>query len=225
MKQLALFLAVSSCLFAGQTENKIQQAGSNGKYSFVYLYKDSPENQEFAAAMQKSDSKAEPIFVDVNSSEEKAFIKRYNLKSVPLPFVLVIAPNGAIMRGFPKNFTEEELLASFASPTVEKSLKALQTRQLLFLCFEQEGDGVKAFRTDPKYSKATTTVIVDKTKDAAFLNQVGVTTDKGAVFLAPPGRVVATFDSNVNKQEIEKTLEKSLKSCCPGGCCEGGCCQ
>ena len=155
-----------------------------------------------------------------------------------MPFVLVLAPTGAIMGGFP-SFTEQQLLDSFASPGMASCLKALQDKKLVFLCIQNNQTlgnesalkGVNDFKADSRFEKATEIILINPSdvNERKFLNQLAVNIQSGeatTVFLAPPAETIGQYKGATSKDGFISDLQKALSGCCgPGGCCPGGKCK
>jgi hypothetical protein len=152
-----------------------------------------------------------------------------------MPLVLAIAPNGAVTKGIPISFTEQQLREAFVSRGTAQCLKALQNRKLVLLCVHSQASrvapaslqGVREFVADARFANSTEIVGVDATdqSEAGFLQSLQVDprrTDAVAVLLAPPGQPVAKFTSAVTKDQIVARVSASSSECCPGGKCEPG---
>ena len=220
----------------------IAQAQQEGKYLFIFLFKASdPELKKmevvFDEAMKKTGEQSRAIKIDTQNKNEKAFIDKFELGCAPTPFVLVLAPNGAITGGFPVQFSEEDLLNAFASPAIEQTLKALQERKLVFLTIQGAHTahnnaalaGINDFKSDSRFSSATVVVILDPLdkREEKFLRQLQIdpnVREATTILLAPPGQAVGKFMGPTNKEQLTKALEKAVSGCCPDGCCPGGCC-
>ena len=107
------------------------QAAADNKYLFAFFW--NTDNDQTAAmkkvfedATAKVADRAMTVSVRVSDPAESGIVKKYDLERAPMPLVLAIAPNGAIMGGFPTKFEEQELLNAFSSPGTEKCMKALQ---------------------------------------------------------------------------------------------------
>ena len=138
-----------------------------------------------------------------------------------MPLVLAIAPNGAIMGGFPNKFTEEELLNAFGSPCTERCMKALQDGKLVFLCVQNSAtnyndealEGVREFKADERFAKYTEVVMLDPsdTAETSFLADLKIDPKESeavTAFLVPPGSVIAEFKGATNKDEIDRGAPK-----------------
>jgi hypothetical protein len=222
--------------------DSIEEAARDNKYLFIFFYKDFNEKtlalqSVFDSAMAQLGEQARALKVKSNDPAEKGIIEKFDLKRTPMPFVLVLAPNGAVTGGF-LSFTKEQLADSIASPGAAGCLKALQERKLVLLCLQnrQTSDnqgalnGVKEFKSDSRFSSATEIVMIDPVdvKEHKFLNQLGI--DKSSnqattVLISPPAEVIATYLGAVTKNQVVSDLQKANSGCCgPGGCCPGGKC-
>ena len=209
---LGILTLSSLNLFADDSSGSIQNAASENKHLFIFLYKDQNEKtlrlqNIFDQAMVKMGEQVKSIKIKANDPSEKALIERFNLKRSPMPFVVVLAPNGAITGGFP-SFTEEQLMDSVSSPGAAGCLKALQARKLILLCL-QNGQtannkaalkGVNDFKTDPRFANATEIVMIDPSdkKEHKFLNQLSLSTN------SPQAVTVLIFSSSRSNRSISR---------------------
>ena len=214
------------------------------KHLLVYLrkpgVKEDGYRQVYATALGKMGASAQGITVNVEDPTEKAFVDKYGLQKAPMPLVLVFAPNGVILGGFPaERITEEALLASLASPCLQKCLSAMQEKKVVLLCAQNATTssndgalkGVRAFCTDPKYSPSVKVVMLDPTDPAeqrfASLLQLDTTSKTATtLLLAPPGSVLGKFTGSINKKTLEGALTRASSGggCCPGGAKPGAAC-
>lgn len=240
-----VFILISSQIYA-QTEQgmkAIQNAARENKYLFIFFYKEQNERTQrvqkvFEQAMQKLGEQARFIKIQVNDPAEKQIVEQFELKRSPMPFVLVLAPNGAVVGGFPAaNLTEAQLLGAFASPGMASCLKALQAKKLVFLCLQNSQtthneaalQGVKNFQADPRFSSATEIVMIDPSdiQEQKFLDQLAVNRQSPqaiTVFIAPPAETIAQYLGATSKERFVSDLQQAVSGCCPGGCCADGCC-
>ena len=245
--RLMIFLGIlnfgSAPLVALDTgEMAIQAAASEDKSLFIFFYKDLNDRtlklqQIFDTALTRLNGQANSIKINVNNPSEKATIDRFNLKRSPMPFVLVLAPNGAITGGFP-SFTKEKLIDSMASPGTAKCLKALQDHKLVLLCL-QNGQttyvdetlkGIKDFKEDSRFAEATEIVMIDPSniQEHQFLKQLDLDLHSSqaiTVLISPPGEIIGTYKGSITKMQLIEDLQQATSGCCgPGGCCPGGKC-
>jgi len=238
-----LIFSATPRLFAEQGMPSIEQAAQKNKHLFIFFYKD--QNERSLRAQQVFDQVAEKmgdqaIFVKVKATDpsENRIIEKFNLKRSPMPFVLVLTPNGAITGGFPSSFTEQQLIGSFASPRMASCLKALQDKKLVFLCLQNEQtrsneaalQGVKDFKADSRFGSAAEIVMINPSdiQEQKFLNQLAIDThsnDATTVFIAPPAETIGQYKGATNKDRFISDLQSAVSGCCgPGGCGPGGCC-
>jgi len=227
---------------AGTGMDALNKAAAANKYLFAFFWttEDEPtraKRKVFDAAVTQIAERADAVAVNVTAKAESQIVEKFGLDRAPMPLVLAIAPNGAITGGFPDSFSEQELLDAFASPCLEKVVKALQDRKLTFLCVqnaktagnEESLKGVRDFCADERYRSATEIVMLDPAAKAEtkFLSDLKISADTASavtVFLAPPGSAIAMFEGATNKEILVETLQKASSACGPGGSCgPGGC--
>jgi len=218
-------------------------AARSGKYLFVFFWKENDQQTQtmygvFKSATAKMAQSANAISVNANDVREKPVVDRFGVSRAPMPLVLALAPNGAVTKGFPISFSEEQLLRdAFVSRGTAKCMKAIQDRKLVLLCvqnrrtqFSQAAmQGVLGFKSDARFGNATEIVTVDPSDagEASFLQSLDVnprTANAVTVLFAPPGRPVAKFVGPVKKDDIVTKVTASQSTCGPGGCCPGGQC-
>jgi hypothetical protein len=218
----------------------IDTAARDGKYLFVFFWKANDEQSRsmhgvFQSAMSKWAESANSIGVQITDPDEKPVVDRLGVSRAPMPLVVALAPNGAITKGFPIKFTEQQLREAFVSRCTAKCMKALQDRKLVLLCVQNEKtqfsqaalQGVQSFKTDARFATATEVVTIDPGDgtEASFLQALRVdprTPTAVTVLLAPPGQPVATFVGAVSKDEIVAKVQAG--PCAGGKCGPGGCC-
>ncbi len=232
----------SNDLYATAAE-AIQQASSENKHLFIFLFKDLNERtlrlqNVFDQTMQKLGEQSNSIKIRADDPSEKTIIDRFNLKRSPMPFVLVLAPNGAVTGGFP-SFTEEQLADSISSQGAASCLKALQERKLVILCLQNTQTanneaalkGVRDFQVDPRFVNATEIVVIDPSNvnEQKFLNQLALdihSLQATTVLISPPAEIIGTYQGPITKTQLISDLQKATSGCCgPGGCCPGGKCS
>ena len=219
----------------------IKQAAADKKYLFAFFWNN--DNEQTAAmrgvfdqAIAKVTDRAQAVAVKVSDPAERGIVKKFEVDRAPMPLVLAIAPNGAVMGGFQTKFEENDLLAAFGSPCTEQCIKSLQDGKLVLLCVqngstksnEEALQGVNEFKADEKYASATEVVMLDPTDSAetSFLGDLNIdtkTTVATTAFLAPPGAMIAAFKGATTKDALMAALQQANSACGPGGCGPGGC--
>ena len=184
----------------------------------------------FQAAMAKMTDRADSMTINVADPAEKPIVDKFCARGAPMPMVLAIAPTGAAYPAFPKQFDEAQLQQAFVSPCTAKCMRAIQDRHTILICvqndktqFNEEAmQGVKAFKADPQYGKATEIIMLDPADKAEqhFLTDLQVdprTTTAVTVLVTPPGAPVARFTGAVTEEQITAKI-KEAKSSCGAGC-------
>lgn len=219
-------------------EAAIQRAAEADKYIFVFFFRAQDEATQsarkmFDSAMPKLADRAMSTTVDVSGAHERVLVKKFELDRAPMPLLLALAPNGAVTKSFPLKFTETQLESAFVSPGMQKCLKALQDRKMVFICVQNkttrqnEGamKGVNEFMADKEFSGSTQIVTIDPAdeKELSLLKQFKVdpkTEVAETVLLAPPGTVVGNFVGIASKNVLVAAVRSAAKSCDPkSGCC------
>ena len=219
-------------------EAALKQASEKGKHLFVLIHEtDSKRAGELKAklvtALEGIGDKAEMALLDKKSETDKEFIEANGLNKAPAPFVLVFAPNGMLVAGFPHaEVTKEKLQKSFASPGKQKCLKTLRERKLVFICAQnaktKNNDaamkGVNDFKADQRFAQATEVVSVDpqNAEEKSFLDELKADVGSGdafTIFLAPPGAIITQKSGATTKDEFVAALTAASS----GGCGSGGC--
>ena len=226
---------------SGKGMAAIKQAADAGKYLFMFFSKTDDDQtlamrKVFDKAMEKVADRAQWVAVNVTDSSEKAIVAKFDLGRAPMPLVLAMAPNGAITGGFPNKFEEKELLDAFVSPVMQKVMKHLQDRKLVFVCVQNDKtksndaamQGVRDFKADARFASATEIVMLDPTDsaEASFLADMKIdpkTEEAMTIFLAPPGSAIAEYKGATDKTELAETLQKASSGCAGGSCGPGGC--
>ena len=224
---------------AGMTA--LRNAAEENKYTFAFFYKEEDEGtqemrQLFETAMEKVAARAEHVVLNAEDPSEKDIVNRYGVDRSPMPLVLAVAPNGALTRGLPRRFSEKELMASFASPCMERCLLGVQESRLVAVCIQNAStqfnteamEGVRAFMADPRFAKMTDLVTLDPSNpdEATTCKKFGIdpNTDQAiTLLLAPPGKILGRFKGATNKDDMVATLTRATSGGCgPGsspGCC------
>ena len=219
----------------------IQLASQANKYLFVFFYENDSEQtrtirKTFKAAMNKIANDAQWVAVDRNSPSEKKIVEKFQVQTAPMPLVIALAPNGAVTGGFlGQEMNEEKLQDSLASPCMQKCLKALQERKLVFLCAQNKDTkfnvaamrGVNSFKSDPQFAQFTEIITIDPA-DAAekkFIKQLKIDSEPVeaiTAFMAPPGMIIGKFEGATDKDMLLATLQRAMASC-GTGCGPRGC--
>jgi len=220
----------------------IDAAARSGKYLFVFFWKSHDEQSRtmygvFQSATSKWAEAADSIGIQITDPREKPVVDKFDVSRAPMPLVVAIAPNGAVTKGFPIKFDENQLREGFVSPCTAQCLKALQDRKLVLLCVQNEKtqfsqvawSGAQDFKADARFAAATEVVPLnpEDQREAVLLRELQVdprTPQAVTVLLAPPGQPVAKFAGAVTKEQLVAELAAAKSGPCAGGKCgPGGC--
>jgi hypothetical protein len=218
----------------------LQRASAGNRYLFVFFHNTMDQTTDalwgvFQAAMAKAGPRADSLSINILDANEKPIVDHFGVSRAPMPLVLAIAPNGAVMGGFPTNFNETQLLGAFGSPAMERTLKALQSQKLVLICVQNQStqsnqaalQGVDEFRADPQFGPATEVVSFDPADpaEAQFVSRLQIDPTANVaqtVMMVPPGAVVGKFMAGTTKSMLISKLQSS-GGCGPGGCAGGKC--
>lgn len=239
-----LTMLVPTILFAYNKSlgvEAINNAKREKEYLFIFFSKTQNEKtiqseKIFDRAVAKLKNQVKFVKIKTDDPLEKFFIAKFNLERSPMPFVLVVAPNGAITGGFP-SFTEKRLSDAIISSGAASCLKALQEHKLVLLCLQNKNThsnqvalkAVRDFKSDPRFNKATEIVAIDPSdiKEHIFLKQLEVSVNTSSamtLLISPPAIVVAKYQGPITKDQLAADLKKMSSGCCASGkCCSGGC--
>ncbi len=227
---------------ASEAAAAIDQAAKDNKYMFVFFYKDEDQATEaarksFEAAMAKFADRATSTTVNASDPTERVLVTKYGMTRSPLPLVMALAPNGAVTRSFTGEITDAQLETAFVSAGMQKTLKGLQERKTVFVCF-QNGQtqhnteamlGVREFAADPQYAARTEIITLDPTDAAekSFIEtlKLELTTDEATtVMMAPPGKIVGAYTGATSKDVFIAAAKGAASGCAPGAKCAPGKC-
>jgi hypothetical protein len=225
---------------SGKAAEALERAGNSGKYVIALFYKE--DNDQLASARSLVESsrkkiarKSEIVEINVADPSEQDVVNKYGTSRAPMPLVLLIAPNGAIMTGAPTSqLNESKLVDAVGTKGSEQVVKALQQKNMVVLCAQGKKTadnagamrGVEGFLKDPKYGQTTAVVKVDPSDPAEtkFLSQLGVdpgSTVATTVLLAPPGSVIGTFQGATTMDKLVASVQAAASpksGCGPAGC-------
>mgnify|MGYP000889436936 CR=1 FL=1 len=206
----------------------IGTAAKQNRYVFVTFFrKDDDASTKMQAALKpiqaKLSNRADFISVDVDDPAQQELVSRYGADRSPIPLTLVIAPNGAVTAGFPKELKKTDFSGAFVSNGMASVLKVLQGQKLAAVCIQgsRTKNNKKSLATAeelqaaPELGGAVEIVKVDPANrsEAKFMKMCQVdtrSTDAQLLVLAPPGKLVGKFTSADTKDTIVATLKTAL---------------
>ncbi len=218
----------------------LDRAANANKYLFVFFYRQDDAQTRSAgeivrSAVSAASSRADMASISITDPSEAGIVTKFGVDKAPMPIVLAIAPNGAIVANFVNNFTKQQILDSFVSPSMEALLKSLQQGKLVLLCVQngktrlnsEAMNGVRELKSDHGFSQATEVIMVDPGEPAErpFLTKLGMTdpiADATTLMIAPPGSIIGSFKGATDKNQLVATLTNAAAGC-GSGCNAGGC--
>jgi len=219
----------------------IDRAAKANRYLFIFFFRQDDQQtramgEVFNSATNALAARADSVVVPITDPSEAGMVTRFRVSQAPMPLVLVLAPNGAVTASFPDNFTREQLLGAFGTPSMERLLGAMQRGKLVVLCLQngrtrlntEAMNGVRAFKADQRYSAATEVLMLDPNSAAErpLLAKLGMNTpveEATTILMAPPGAIIGSFKGATDKNQIITTLTSAISSCA-AGCQPGGQC-
>lgn len=227
---------------ASNAEAAIQAAAKQNRYIFVTFYKSKDSASKSMLANMKSiqgkyANRADFVSVDAGDKANKAIMSRYGADRSPMPLTIVLAPNGAVTAGFPKQIKNNDMSSVFVSDGMASVLKVLQGGNLAAVCIQNSRtkhnkdslEAAQGLKNNAQFRGAVEIVKIDPSDrgESQFMKQCKVdtaSTDAQIVIIAPPGRVVGKFGGTVTANVMAASLVKSLGGGCSGGSCgPGGC--
>jgi hypothetical protein len=225
----------------GKGAEAVEKAGNADKYVFALFYRENNDQLTKArslieSARKKVTRKSEIVEINMADQSEQDIINKYGVSRAPMPLILELAPNGAIMGGFPAAQLPDEtrLVESVGCKASEQALKALQQKNMVVVCAQSSSTaenaramrGVEEFLRDPQFGKNTAVVMADPSDPAAakFMSQLGLDPKSpiaNTVLLAPPGSVISTFQGETHADKFVAAV-KAAAAPKAGGCCPPG---
>ena len=103
----------------------MEEAAKANKYLFGFFWKSESEQTNamkkvFEVAIAKVSERASAAVVQVTDPAEREIVKKFGLEPASMPLALAIAPNGAIMGGFPTRSRKKRC----SMPSVHPSRKS-----------------------------------------------------------------------------------------------------
>jgi hypothetical protein len=213
----------------GGAQAVLQQCAAQQKYAFLLFYRDDNAAtrsmvQSVQASLAGHADRATVAYVSVTNPTEQAIIQQFGVARAPLPFVLAVAPNGAITALASQKISPQQVAAAFVTPRTADCLKAMQERKLVMVCVSSSTRSstpaaVSEFQADPEFKDRIRVIPVQSNdpSESQFLKQMEIdpATVKGSmiVFMAPPAVLVGKFASTATKAEMASALHAAGKCC------------
>lgn len=220
----------------------IQISQDTKQYLFLLFYdtKDALYDQMKAAivgAMAETDQRILIYEASKSSGTDADLIAQYKIDRAPMPLLMVMGPNGAVLGGFPKSVTADKLAKSLVPPLTMDVLKSMQQQKMAVVLLQNS-----TTRFNAESSKTANDLAYDKRllgsvevikadpsdpKNRDFLANAKIASAAATatiVLIAPPGIVAGVFPGNTTKSSIMTSLQAASSGACAGGQCgPGGC--
>lgn len=218
----------------------LNAAAGESKYC-ILLFRgtDDEATKALRASLQKIATalgeKVRLVEVDCTQATERPLIARFGLERSRMPMTLILAPNGAVTGAFTPDVTvtESAVSASLLSPAAAGALKAMQDRRMVLICVQGERTlhnvealaAARVFASSPEAAHQVDVVLVDPRDpvEASFVKQMAIdpdATEAVTIFMAPPGKRLATYIGSVEVATIAATARGAGVGCDPStGCC------
>lgn len=216
----------------------LEQSAAKQKYTFLLFYRDDNSAtremvQMLQTGLSQHGDQASLAYVSVTDPAEQAVVKRFGVFRAPLPFVLAVAPNGAITTLASQKITNPQIASAFVTPAMADCMKAMQERKLVLVCVSASARSqlpavIIDFQTDPEFKDRLSVVAVQANdpSESQFLKQMEITPasiqSSAIVFMAPPAVLVGKFPATVTKSEMAAALHAAGQCCDDPNCKHSG---
>ncbi len=241
-KKLYLTIAIFAFVLAAissfsQTSEKISKAGTKGNVVFLAVTDGSKmlsEVNTLAAKAQKKYPKSEVISLDRTDKANASLVKKYGLAGVPLPVILVLAPNGAVGGGLQlKDATPDELVGLIPTKKQAQALLAFGDGKTAYIVLFKKSMKDKA-GTIAECNKAVVDlggkavvleVDLDDKTEAEFLSLLKpdfTATKTHVLVFNGKGQFTDELVTPVQSAALVAAARKVVKSGCAPGACGAG---
>ena len=218
---------------ASPAETAIQAAARQNRYALVTFYKqnDAASTKMLADARKlqaKHANRANFVSADVGNAINKGLVSRYGADRSAMPLTLVIAPNGAVTAGYPTEIMKTDISDAFVSNGMASVLKVLQSGKLAAVCLQNSRTkhnkeslaAAAGLNAQAQLRGAVEVVKIDPSdrSEAKFIQTCKANAGSESaqiVIIAPPGRIMGTFDGTATTDTMMATLSKAFSG---GGC-------
>jgi hypothetical protein len=166
-----------------------------------------------------------------DAAKNKELVAKFEIETVPVPFILVISPKGiAVNGGEPSEFTAELILKSIPSPKQDEMNVAIYNEQPVFILVSQKGindheivlSNCKKASSAIKPNPVTIEVNFEDAAEKAFITELGISKMKepfNVLVINASGQITELFTKSPTVDQLIKATKKVIKtkSCCPNG--------
>lgn len=219
----------------------LDKAKKEGKAVFLLITGTGATGMEKAASIVKeaSDMTKNSVIVQLNKEDAKnsALVAKFQIAAVPVPFILVISPNGFPVAGAPPaQVTSDQLVKAIPSPKQDEVFLAINEKKPVMIVVSRSDypDKKKTISNcNSAGSKINTKPVIvqinfDDFNEKSFLTQLGVTNINGktvTVVINSSGQITETFTDIPKVENLTAAANKIIQNrgCSPGGCAPSGC--
>jgi len=216
----------------GRAQVALAQGAGAGKCAYLLFYRTWDGAATAMAHTLKTHAEnhsTQTLWTSVNIADpaERAVVDRFQLSRAPMPLLLAVHANGAVMGAFVGKVSDADLAGSLASPLQAECIKLLQQNQIVCLCVnsgpqQNVPPGVRQFQADPHYASRTrivTAQLGDPRETNFYKNlKLDARSAPTTVLFAPPGVVVGAFPASASMSDLAKALHAAGKCCNDPNC-------
>lgn len=233
---MTFLLSISFGSFADVNKD-IETAKKAGKCIYLVVTDKNAMGTEdlikLAESAQKTAKKTSVIKVDRDDKANESIITKYRLAGIPLPIILVIAPNGVVSGSLTKqDATTENLIKYLPTPKQAEILQGFENgKAALIICTKKEFKDKAALSIECDKAiksidnKALKVLIdVNSKEEQNFLDLIKPDKNKTTLLVfTGSGQFSSTLESSAKSDDIVKAVNKKAGGCCPPGSSKSGC--
>lgn len=222
-------------LFAQGLKAELDKSQKAGKTSYLVVYDKSSTGTEalvnIAKNAQKSAKNTLVIKFDRDDKANTDLVTKYRLSAVPLPLILVVAPNGVVSAGVvAKDATAEKLVSFVPSKNQADVLLGFESgKAALVICGKKNAKDKAAIISECKTAitslggKANQVFVdLDSKDEANFITLLNPDKTKTTVLVFNgKGQFTGVLESTAKSEDILKAVNKKIGGCAPGSCGSG----
>jgi hypothetical protein len=167
------------------------------------------------------------VVLDRSDAANADLVARFRVASVPVPLILIVAPNGVTAGGVPAaKATAEKLLTLVPSPRKAEMLQALNNGKAIFAVagrgsMDTQAAALAACTAACGQMGGASVVIMidmDDPAEVAFLTQIKVDTASAepvTVVVNPQGQFTGRYTGTPEVADLVAAATKRVAGCCP----------
>jgi hypothetical protein len=227
----AALILITQSVF-GQVSSDIESQNKKGNAVFLVVTdggNDLASTKEIAMKAKTLYSKSVVLTLDKSDKANAELVKKYGLAGSITPMILVIASNGVVTDGYPKEqATPEKLVGGLPTKRQAEALLAFNQNKPAFVVLSKKSMTDKN-ATIEECKKASTAlngnaVVVDVNLDdkseasfIALLNPDLAATKTNVMVFTSKGQFSSKFEAPVQSAALITAAKKAPGGCCPPG--------